>query len=68
VHGIVGEVRVSDVALNAVHGELAGQRAAAADLDRIAERVRAAGLADDAPVDLLAASFQRFDYATRTVD
>jgi hypothetical protein len=50
-----------------VHGELAGQRAAPPDLDRVAERVRAAGLAHQAPVDFLAAGFERFDDPPRAV-
>ena len=68
VHRVVGEVRIGDVTLDAVHGELARERAAPADLDRVAERVGAAGLADHAPVDLLAARFERFHHAPRAVD
>jgi hypothetical protein len=41
VHGILGEMRVGDVALHAVHGEPARQGAATADLDRVAELGRA---------------------------
>ena len=37
--GIVGEMRIGDMALLAVHGERAGQRAAPADLDHVAERI-----------------------------
>ena len=68
MHRIVGEVRVGDVALHAVHGELARQRAAAADLDHVAERIGARRLADDAPVDLLAARLEHFHDAARAVD
>ena len=38
VHGVLHEVRVGDVALDAAHHELAGERAAAAVLQHVAER------------------------------
>ena len=45
-----------------------GQRAAAADLDGVAEFLFARRLADDAPVDLLAALAQRLDHLLGAVD
>ncbi len=48
--GVVGAVRVGDVALGAVHGDFGVQAAAAADLDHVAEAHRAGRLADDAEV------------------
>ena len=39
-HRIVGELRIGGVALAAIDGDRAGQRAAPADLDHVAERVR----------------------------
>jgi hypothetical protein len=48
VDRVLGELRVGDMALYAVHGEPPGERAASADLDRIAHSLAARGLADDA--------------------
>jgi hypothetical protein len=67
VHRVVGEVGVGDVALHAVHREPARERAAPADLDRVAERFVAGGLAHHAPVDLLAARLQHLDDAPGSV-
>src|SRR5436189_6277753 len=47
-HGIVGAMRIGDVALLAHHDEGAVERAAAADLDRVAERIDIAGLRKNA--------------------
>jgi hypothetical protein len=67
VYRVVGEVRVCDVALHAVHGESSGQRAPTADLDRIAERLVARRLADHAPVDLVAARLEHLHDPARPV-
>ena len=48
---IVGEMRVGGMALHAVHREPAGHAAAPADLDHVAERLRAGRLADEAGVE-----------------
>ena len=68
VHRIVGQMRIGDVSLHAVHRQLAGERAAAADLDRCRRAHRCSGFADDAPVDLLAARLEHFHDAARAVD
>ena len=51
---IIRDVGIADVALAAVEDETAGQRAAPAVLDRVAERLDAGRLADDAMVEPLA--------------
>ena len=61
VHRVVGEVRVSDVALHAVHREAPGERTAPSDLDRVAEALVAGGFADHAIVDLLAPRLEHLD-------
>ena len=60
MHRVVGELRIRDVSLRAMDGQPAGQRSAAPDLDRVAEDLVAARLADDAPVDALAARLRAF--------
>ena len=54
--------------LHAVHGETPAQGAAAADLDGIAQRGLARGLADQAPIDALLALAQHLDHAAGAVD
>ena len=54
-HRIGGALRIGDVALHAVDIERAGLRAAAADLDAVAERLDIGGLAEHAMVEFLAA-------------
>ena len=61
VDGVAREVRIGDVALHAFHDELAGERAAAAVLDHVAQLLHAGGLAHDAVIRLLAALAQRLD-------
>ncbi len=68
MHGIVGEVRVGDVTLHAVHRQATGERAATAHLDGVAQHVGAGRLADDAPVDLLVACFEHLHHLARAVD
>ena len=55
MRGIVGEMRIGDMALHALDREPAGHAAAPADLDHVAERAGAGRLADDAGVERLAA-------------
>src|SRR6185295_7074094 len=62
VHRILGELRIRNVPLHAMHREPAGERAATSDLDGVAELLLARRLADDAPVDLLTALAQRLDH------
>jgi hypothetical protein len=59
--GLLAEVRVGDVALDALDRQHAGQRAATAVLDHVAERVDRGRFADDAEIEHLAARLQRFD-------
>jgi hypothetical protein len=55
---VLRQMRVGDVSLNALDGQLPGERAAAAVLDHVAEGVDRRRFADDAVVDRLAAALQ----------
>src|ERR1017187_8645811 len=68
MHGVLAQLRIGDMTLHAVHRQAPRQRAAATDLDGIADAVLAGGLTDDAPVDALAALAQRFDHTLGAVD
>ena len=68
VGGVVGELRIGGVALHPMHGEPAGQAAAPADLDHVAERGGRSRLADDAGVERLAARRQPFQHLLGAVD
>ena len=59
VHRVLRQVRVGDVALHALDGELAAHGAAPAVLDHVAAALDRGGLADDAVVEALAARGQR---------
>ena len=59
MNGILRQMRIGDVALHALDGQLAGERAAAAVLDRVAQPAHRGGLADDAVVEQLAARLER---------
>ena len=61
-------MRIGGVALRAVHGQRAGEAAAAADLDHVAERRGIGRLADDAGVEPLAARLQPVEHLARAVD
>ena len=52
VNGIIRQLRVGNVPLLAMHEHAAGERAAPADLDGIAQGLDAGRFADDAVVDL----------------
>src|ERR1043166_8382657 len=65
---ILGEVRKRDVALLTGDHERAGERAAPADLHRIAEYGRVARLAHDAMVEALAALGGPLQELDRAVD
>ena len=65
---IVRLVRIGGVALPALHRDGEAQRAAAADLDRVAERVDAARLADDAMVGDVAVVRHPLQHLHRAVD
>ena len=67
-HRIVGELRIGDVALLAGDHQHAVERAAPADLDRVADRRRIARLAEDAVVEVFAALGRPFEQLHRAVD
>ena len=62
------ELRVRDVTLDALDGQRAGQRAAPAVLDHVAEPIDGGRLADDAIVDALARGGELLDHLDRPVD
>src|ERR1700744_912147 len=53
MYRIVRELRIGDMTLYAVHGQPAAEAPATPDLDGVAQRVFAGGLAHPAPIDLL---------------
>jgi hypothetical protein len=59
-----GQMRVGDVALDALDRQLAGQRAAPAVLDHVAERVDRGRFADDAEVEHSRRALQRLGDGT----
>ena len=65
---VVGEVRIGDMALLALHGHVAGERAAPADLDHVAEGVRVGRLAEDAMVEAFAARLRPGEQLDGAVD
>ncbi len=67
VDRVVDLERIGDVPLHAADRHDAGQAAAAADLDRVAELRRARRLADDAVLKRLAAPRQRLHHLQRAV-
>jgi hypothetical protein len=60
VNGIVGEMGIGDMALAAGERQPAGERAATAVLDRVAERGGACRLADEAMIETFAARERPF--------
>ncbi len=68
VHGILGQLRIGDVTLNAMHREASAQRAAPTDLDRVPDGSLAGGLPDDTPVDALTALAQGFHHPFRAIN
>jgi hypothetical protein len=68
MRGVVGEMRVGGMALRAVDRQPAGHAAAPADLDHVAQRLRAGRLADEAGVEPLAARFEPFEHLAGPVD
>src|SRR4029078_10299549 len=65
---IVRALRIGNVALLSRHNEMAIEGSAAADLDRVPERVLIAGLAQDAVVEFLAALGHPFQELWRPID
>ena len=68
VDRVVGQVRVGDVALDAMHREVGVEAAPAADLDHVAERLGVGRLADDAGIGNLARRGQRRQHLLGAVD
>src|SRR5262249_55585250 len=67
-HRIGSAVRIGDMALHALDVERAGLRAAAADLDGIAEHLDIGGLAEHAMIELFAALRRPLQELDRAVD
>ena len=67
-HRIVRKMRIGDMTLAASHRQMAGQAAAAAILDDIAEQIRVCRLADDAGIGMLAVGARPFHHLHRAVD
>ena len=65
---IVGALGIGDMALNAAHREVAGQRTAPPDLQGVAEPLRIGRLADQAGIELLAAPDEPVEHLARAVD
>src|SRR5690625_3553643 len=61
-------MRIGDVALAALDGQPAGQAAAPADLDHIAQLLRIGGLAHEATVDLLALRVEPLQHLPGAID
>ncbi len=68
VDRVLGQVRIGDVALHALDGQLAAQRAAPAVLDHVADALDRGRLTDDAVVEPFAALLQRVADDGRAVD
>jgi hypothetical protein len=68
VDGVGHALRVGDMALGPGHLERGAQRATPPHLDDIAQPFLAAGLADEAPVDALAARAEDLDDPPYAVD
>src|SRR4051794_37733200 len=66
--GIAGEVGIGDVALHAADDESAGERAAAADLEGVAQRVRICRLAEQAMAEALATRLGPIEKLAGSVD
>ena len=66
--GIVGEMRIADMALLALDGDPARERAAPADLDHVAHGVGIGRFAEDAMVEALAARLGPVEQLHRAVD
>src|SRR5690348_5753311 len=68
MRGIVGQMRIGGVALNAGDGQKSVEAAAPADLHHVAELFGAGGLADDAEIETLAALRRPIEQLPRAVD
>ena len=66
--GILRKMRVGHVSLHASHPQCAGERAAPAVLDGVAQPGNAGRLADEAVVDAFAAALQQLDHFRSPVD
>src|SRR5205814_190608 len=68
VHRVLGELRVGDMPLHAVHGEAGAQGAATTHLDGVGDRDSARGLTHDAPIEALAPLAQDLRPTPRPID
>src|SRR4029077_6215330 len=68
MHRILGELRVSDVALHAMNDQTPAEGPAAAHLDGVADGHFTRGLAHDTPIDALAACREQFHDAPSAID
>ena len=59
---VIGKVRIGNMALHAVNGQVAGQRAAAAVFHHIADHLGTGGFADQTVVQTLITRHQRFHH------
>src|SRR5271155_2682452 len=66
--GIVGEMRVGGMSLHAMHSQPPRHAAAPADLDHVAQRLRAGRLADETGVDRLTAILEPTEHLARAID
>ena len=66
--GIVGALRIGDVALRAVDNQFSSERSTPADLDRIAKRFRIRRLADEAMIEMFALFSGPLQQFRRAVD
>jgi len=66
--GVVGEMRIGGVPLHAVRGQSAGQTAAPADLDHVAEGHGTGRLADNAGVEDFTPPVEPFEHPLGAVD
>ena len=67
-NGIVGQMRISDMALFPVHDDVASERTAPPNFDHIAQAFGIGGLTEDAMVECLAIVFHPFEHFHRTID
>lgn len=65
--GVAGELGIGDVALDAAHGELAAQGAAAAVLDHVARALDRGGLTHDAIVERLTTRAELLHHHLRAI-
>ncbi len=68
MRGVVGKMRVGGMTLDAMDREPASHAAAPADLDHVAQRLRAGRLADEASINGLVAALEPIEHLAGAVD